>query len=690
MYEAKINKLLQENPFYGMEAMLDMFQQLPKVGTSPNKNTVFGYLKAAYAEAKTIEQKELFYAIMFSIGDISNREHNIYRKFGIKQPDQGGSSLRVAFVYCLEWMLTHSEETKRQFYSFLPAIAEFSNFENLFYYQLKTDRNKGRKGAVTVIKLPIDVNQVALFLAKVMTDAKTTDYTHSLIAKFLPRDSVIKPRRRTKVVTADKEKFYSKKLGKDVKAGDVFHTKTKILDQTVEREKFKFQLLIALSEVMKWSVIKHPNNTRFVGVENYKKMYNRMSEAFLFSSKEILNWDKDQFMKWLDTLPAGARYRVQRRVLDKDKNGKKFTPNGKWINTFGVDFGTVFQTWEKGKEVAQEVLLNLTEEDKKSMTKEDLKKVQKAARVTTGADTLPVSLAKWKKGNLSEAESKLVMQSILDKIKVEVPIFVYSDVSASMTWEPGFMLEGVKFYPREMADIAATAFLMKNPKPELGSIIGVFSSESEIIADNNYTTAVGAMNNKYMHRNTVKGEGLLVDKTKSFVENYQKIQGIMRIYQQRATGTNIGSVSTSLKRWVDSEPAMSTQRIEMIQQYPIHLYISDGEFNGYGNAKDGIMKHRQQMKQWFGWDGLMIIWDVKAESKMDGKKFDGVPNVMYFGSNNIGTLNQIFTNINDLDIVDTFLPLKAMHNSNRYAPVKALINQKVEAKAETKAKKTVS
>ena len=668
----------KENPFYGADGLLNLFQQASKMGSNPNKSTLFTYLNNAYKELDTDEKKELFYVIVFSLGDISNREHNLFKKAGIKKVDNGGNSLRKLFIYALEWMLTNSEETRNQFYKFLPILADYTSFESLFMYQLKTDRFKG--GVQEVIKLPIDIDKVTDYLSQIISSAKTPDITHGLIAKFIPRDSNIKPRKRVKVVPASRKEFTSKKLGKVVKPGDTFTVKSKIQAQTAEREKFRYQFLLSLSKKLNWEVVHYKNNARFRGVEAYKAKYNRLTEAYLFSSKEILNLDKDQFITWLNTLPSGARFRVQRRILDKDKNGKTFKPNGKWINKFGNDLGTLFQTWEKGKVAAQEVLLNLTEAEKKEMAPSELKKYEKAAKVTTGADTLLSAIAKVKMGTLSDAEAKLVSQSILDKIKLEAPVFVFGDVSGSMTGF-GMNIGGVDFQRLDIVSIVATAFLMKNPMPELKSLMGVWSTDMDILTDYNYKIA--NKRNRYMYNEAPRiGDKLLVDPTKPFVDNWKNIDSILRTYD--FCSTNIEAISRRLKQWVDSEPDLKEERIEQIAKYQIHVYISDGDFNGSGNATSSILNHRNNMKQWFGWDGIMVIWDVKNESSRDGDKFKGVPNTMYFGNNNSGTLNTVLSNITDLDIVDVYLPLKALYASNRYAPVKDLVDKKVTMKSKSK------
>lgn len=52
-----------ENPFYGMRNTLSLFQSAGK------GNVTESILSACKAEAKTKEQREMFYSLLFSIGD---------------------------------------------------------------------------------------------------------------------------------------------------------------------------------------------------------------------------------------------------------------------------------------------------------------------------------------------------------------------------------------------------------------------------------------------------------------------------------------------------------------------------------------------------------------------------------------------------------------------------------------------
>ena len=79
-----------------------------------------------------------------------------------------------------------------------------------------------------------------------------------------------------------------------------------------------------------------------------------------------------------------------------------------------------------------------------------------------------------------------------------------------------------------------------------------------------------------------------------------------------------------------------------------------------------------RMKQWFGWDGIVVIWDVPKYGDSINKNgyFDNIENVIHITTYNLSTINQLFTKLDDLDIVDIYTELKAIYSSNRYELVK--------------------
>ena len=73
MIEVQLNKT-NTNPFFGLSNCLRLF------GASNNNVISESQLNSAWNEVKdTKEKRELFYSILFSIGDITNRQHNIFK-----------------------------------------------------------------------------------------------------------------------------------------------------------------------------------------------------------------------------------------------------------------------------------------------------------------------------------------------------------------------------------------------------------------------------------------------------------------------------------------------------------------------------------------------------------------------------------------------------------------------------------
>src|SRR5687768_5981270 len=99
--QEKVATLTNENPFHGMGHLLNMFSQLPKASDSITKAQVHEYLTNAWSECNSKERREAFFTVLFSIGDIQNREHNVFKEKGIKNVDGGGHSKRKVFTYCL-------------------------------------------------------------------------------------------------------------------------------------------------------------------------------------------------------------------------------------------------------------------------------------------------------------------------------------------------------------------------------------------------------------------------------------------------------------------------------------------------------------------------------------------------------------------------------------------------------------
>lgn len=653
---SKVN--VSENPFYKMPATLRLFSELQKVDDATvTKSAINQYLTDAWKECKDERAKrELFMVIMFSIGDIQNREHNIFRKAGIKDVPNGGLSKRRTFAICLMWLC---QAVPDQFYAALPAIADFYNLDGTMLYELRTDRFKGT--VKEILHIPINVERVISYIVHVLTHGTTSENDKALWARWLPH--IPSSKRTRKYVINEKNIKAFTKGGHKVEVGSVVSVSKDKQAATIEKDKWTTNFIYKLSQAMSWEVVKYKGNIDFKGYKKFKSQYLEKSEAHLFSSGKICEMDKFQFHEWLEQLPGSARFRVQCRLVQKDD--KVLKPKNKWVSKHGFNFGEAYLEWIKAKEVAQERVRNLSVEDKAKLAPKELKQLEKDAKINTGGDTLIDIVAKLLTGRDDLRNTDLIAHTLLEKIKIDVPVLVITDVSGSMN-SVSVLHKGVRFTAKSMAQLLTTIFLLKNPDPELQSMFMRFDDKAEMITAGQQVYASSV--NRFMSTSSTTIPWL-VDRTKKFSENLVNVSQ----YVIARDGTNIGSIATGFKKWVDSEPVYKQQRIEQINKYPVFLIVSDGDFNNARDAVSSLRDFQSSMRQWFGWEGVVVIWDVKEEQKNNGpNKFENVDNVMYFGGCNPGVLNQIFLNIHDLDIVDVYLPLKAMHESVRYSPVRAV------------------
>jgi predicted dinucleotide-utilizing enzyme len=161
----------------------------------------------------------------------------------------------------------------------------------------------------------------------------------------------------------------------------------------------------------------------------------------------------------------------------------------------------------------------------------------------------------------------------------------------------------------------------------------------------------------------------LIDRTKSFSKNFETISNATR---NRNEGTNFDSVARKIEHWIKSAENVAEleYRKEWLNRYPVILVVSDGDMNDSYNAAQSLQVFQQTMRQIAGWEGVVVIWDVCTTSQKNTSKFEGVENVIHYLGWNLGIVNSIFSKIHDLDIIDTYTPLKSLYLSNRYELVR--------------------
>ena len=252
----------------------------------------------------------------------------------------------------------------------------------------------------------------------------------------------------------------------------------------------------------------------------------------------------------------------------------------------------------------------------------------------------------------------ITIQSILDKVVFEVPVLPIVDISGSMAGRP-----------TNIAKLIITLVLLKNPNT-FENLLFRFATNADCITDN----SVGMIsNNRFMGKQSIVVKKL-IDRELTFAENFNTISNFV---SSNGGYTNFDGVAKRIKQWVDdaSDSVEKEHRREQINQYPVFLVATDGDFNNSSSAASSMNQFMMNMKQWFGWNGVVVLWDIPKHGDSINKSgyFDNIENVIHITTYNLSTINQIFTKINDLDVIDIYTPLKSLMTSNRYDPIKSVI-----------------
>ena len=602
MIEVTFNKK-QENPFYGLKSCLSLFQ-----GKNINKSLI----SEAYDEVKDDPiKKEMFYSLLFSIGDITNREHNIFHNQKI---DSGGQARRDDFFEILNWIIGNDYN---QFLAFLNAglFDEYTCFDNLFRSRVKTKPNTDQVISVTsMFSNPQYREDLSDYLVKIIKG--NNPFKKMLIAKFLTP-----PR-----------------LGKRSK-----HKRMLVHTYRVMRDKAEFLKL--LSNKMGW----YYNKYNFIGYRQWRKEYNNNLESVLFSSGKIREFDKVQFLDWIDKLPSQARYRVKNRLLYSFKVKGDSNSGKKWDNLF-----TWYTDWEKVKADAQAEQRVLQEKVLQGTASiEDqirLEQVKKEAKVNTGASTFKDLYDEILNGNPDELKLESFVQN---KVNLPFDFLTIIDESGSM--------QGAPF---NFAIFLASVLLYKNPNDIARNLIGMFSSKARFLS------AVDKLGheqvNSFWHRNSVTSiapEPFIIPE-KSFYENYKRIKGYLNA-EFAGGGTHISTIAEKLRQIYES----NSDLLDELKAFPIWCIVSDGDINNSRNAKESILELQHKCKQYLGFVPYIIIVEIDNFNNYDINHFADLDQVMYIPGK-IEIIEQMLCNFKDIDVFDVYTPLQSIYRSNRYELVR--------------------
>ncbi len=610
-----MKKLVYENPFYGLKSLFALFQ-------NGVKGSIVKYLDAARREAGDNNMFiQLFHIICFSLGDITNRQHNIFKS----KVDSGGNAANPQWIEYVSWLINAEPKT---FVKFLPLIVEYVGLRELVTLQIKTNKKSitGVWGLLNIIQNnPIAYTGLIKLLAKYIRG--NNPFMKHQVAKFvhIPRSSARIAKKKDGTVTG----------------------KRQLQNRTKDKMKCYHRLVLDLSKEMEWLVDVKENYTAFVGYKEWQKQYNQNLEFVLFSTGKIAEFDKEQFVNWINTLPSGARYRVRRRLLDGDDKPKtKWTNLSKW-----------FLDWEKSKlKLQQEKRILEAKASTVGLSdneKAQLAKVTKDAKVTVGATSLFSYLEQFLQGKATD----VTIQAILDKVEFNVPLLPIVDCSGSMNGRP-----------MQIARLLTTLALLKNPN-KMDNLLFRFGTATDCITDQ--STALTS-NNRFMGKQSVV-VSKLVDREADFQTNFNSVGAFVNASMG---STNFTGIAENIRKWVDSSTSEveKAHRREQVSDYQVMLVISDGDLNNSHSAAASMADFQMKMRQWFSWDGVIVLWDVPklGDSVNKSGYFDNIENVIHICTYNMSTINQVFTKISDMDVIDIYTPLKSLYQSNRYDLVREM------------------
>lgn len=453
-----------ENPFYGLRNCLQLFQNTTNAISEAQLN-------ACYDEVKdNKEKRELFFSLLFSVGDITARQHNIFK--GVKK-DSGGNANRESFWTILMWM---KENHFKQFVKFLNAglFNEYTCFDFLFRSRVQTAKTKVVK-VYDIFKDAKYRKELAKYVYSVLNG--NNPFNKQMIAKFLSLPRL------------------SKRQG---------HKRMLDATRTVMENKVKF--LVELSKLMGWEYEVEGLYTNFKGYRKWRKDYNKDLESVLFSTGKIMEFDKTSFISWFDKLPSQARFRVKNRILySKDGENPKYPKFIGW-----------YQEWNDFKEKKQAEQRVLEEKVRQGQASEEdkvkLEKVKKQAKVTVGATNFKELFEDICKGSVD----KLKLESFMNKVNLPYNSLVIMDDSGSM-----------RGTPFNFATFIASVCLCKNPDDDARNLLGFFNNRTHWHSCIDVTT--NRTTNSIL-RTTVEKKKIepFVDPTKSFYENFVNIHNFCK------------------------------------------------------------------------------------------------------------------------------------------------------------------
>ena len=549
--------------------------------------------------------------ILLHIGDIS-RQHNILKEMGIKS-DKGGAQERAIFRSIMRWWEKNLPES---FAKNLRVFAEFTLLENLMFYQITTDRKTGKLlGKEILFPMPDKVHE---YLANEIRKGRNIP----LIARHLPKHETGKTRTARKVArtregkteytwTLPKGKEWVKVNGEIVtgekvtlKDGDVMTYPREKQSFTLERQEFINKWIHDFCKVMGWSISEY---------NKFRKKQNTPEQKF--SSGSIKDMPKSDFMKFMDGLTAGQRYRVVRMM----KNTEKYPTLSTWYNE-----------WE----TSQEKIADKLREAADSGDTEAKEKLMKDYKVkATGKNTIDL-LKDMFEGNFTDQQINNTYQAMIEKMDLVANVFPIVDGSASMdspAGSGGWGSVNGKISNRDVAYAMAIAFSTRNPVEAFRNSLGWFSSNFHIVGHSKF---------KDNRPNRFLAQDEFLEKTdtyqilspkNSFTKNFDSLR---RADPGHVSSTNIGAAIDYFIKLAES----GKFHVEDLPQ--ALLFITDNEHNTGDSPKVALTRANK-----IGWNPLVIFWGIVQTPPRMMEEFKKIPNCLVTSGFNESVLSQVLRGI---------------------------------------------
>ena len=591
-------------------------------------------LDSALKETSAAEVTYVLERLMLHIGDVS-RQHNILKEMGIKS-DKGGAQERAIFRSILRWW---EKALPESFKRNIKVFAEYTLLENLMFYQLTTDRRTGAlKGKEILFPMPSEVHA---YLANEIRANRNTN----LIARHLPKFETGKSRTTKKVArvkegkteytwTLPKGKAWVKINGERVdgekvvlKEGDVITYPRDKKAETLARQTFINGWIKDFCAVIGWTISDY---------KSFRKGQNTPEQKF--SNGSVKDMPKSDFMKMLDGLTGGQRYRVSRML----KNTTKYpTLSGYYLE------------WE----TAQEKVADKIREAVDSGDKEAVAKLKKDFKVkATGKNTIDL-LKDLFEGNFTDMEINNTYQAMIEKMDLIANVFPIIDGSGSMDAEAGsgsWYRSNGKISNRDVAYAMAIAFSTRNPVDAFKNTFGWFSNNFHIVGRSKFRD----------------------NRPNRFVDNTEFIEktDTYEVISAKNTFTkNLANIKANDPRDIASTNmgAAINYFVKLVEDGKFHvedlpnalLFITDNEHNSGMSPKDALAIANK-----IGWNPLAVFWGITEINSHMMKEFKNTPNCLLVGGFNESVLSQVLRGIKS-GSVDPEDEIWSIAESKRYSVI---------------------